>query len=48
MPVPASLYYLLNFNTYSEGMLTLFMLVRRGGGEGGTEGGRAGGREGAP
>lgn len=30
LPVPASLYYLLNFNTYREGMLTLFMLVRLG------------------
>ncbi|GAB5036822.1 two-pore calcium channel [Nannochloropsis oceanica] len=27
LPVPASLYYLLNFNTYREGMLTLFMLM---------------------
>jgi hypothetical protein len=27
LPFPGSLYYLLNFNTYREGMLTLFMLL---------------------
>ncbi len=45
LPVPASLYYLLNFNTYREGMLTLFMLVRRVGKEGGKEGRKEGGEE---